>query len=84
MRVTRGGWHHPPAMRTTTVRTATAEERARLEEYLKPSRPGKPAWLAAVMVGLPATFAFKFVNRIGVTVYSNKIGFSETTIFVVV
>lgn len=64
MRVTRGGWHHPPAMRTTTVRTATAEERARLEEYLKPSRPGKPAWLAAVMVGLPATFALFVVLNV--------------------
>jgi hypothetical protein len=55
--VTRGGWHHPAVMKTTTVRAATPEERVRLAEYLMPSRPGKPAWLGAVLVGVPATFA---------------------------
>ncbi len=44
-------------MKTTTTRTATAEERARLEAHLNPKGKGKPAWIAAVMVALPATFA---------------------------
>jgi len=43
-------------MKTSTTRPATAEERARLEEYLKPTRPATPFWIAAVMVGVPATF----------------------------
>ncbi len=44
-------------MRTTTTRPATAEERARLEEYLSPKARRKPAWAAAVMVAVPVTFA---------------------------
>jgi len=43
-------------MKTSTTRPATAEERARLEEYLKPTRPATPFWIAAVMVGVPAVF----------------------------
>lgn len=44
-------------MPTTTTRPATAEERARLGKYLEPTRPARPAWIAAVMVGVPVTFA---------------------------
>ena len=50
-------------MKTTTTRPATAEERAALEALLSPQRPGKPEWVAAIMVGVPATFAlFVFLN----------------------
>jgi hypothetical protein len=51
-------------MKTTTTRPATAEERARLEEYLRPSRPAKPLFIAAIMVGLPATFALFVVLNV--------------------
>lgn len=44
-------------MTTTTTRPATAEERARLEKHLEPTRPARPAWIAAVMVGVPVTVA---------------------------
>jgi len=48
-------------MKTTTTRPATAEERARLEEYLSPKAKRKPAWAAAVMVAVPVTFALFIV-----------------------
>lgn len=50
-------------MKTTTTRPATAEERARLEAYLRPRAKRKPAWAVAVMLGVPLTWAlFVFLN----------------------
>lgn len=50
-------------MQTTTTRPATAEEKARLEAYLRPRAKRKPAWAVAVMLGVPLTWAlFVFLN----------------------
>lgn len=51
-------------MKTTTTRPATPDERARLEEYLKPSRPATPLWIAAIMVGVPVTFGLFVVLNV--------------------
>lgn len=44
-------------MKTTTTRPATAQERARLEGYLRPRAKRNPAWAVAVMIAVPLTFA---------------------------
>lgn len=50
-------------MKTTATRAATAEEKARLEAYLRPRAKRKPAWAVAVMLGVPLTWAlFVFLN----------------------
>lgn len=50
-------------MKTSTTRPLTGEERTKLEELLKPKRREKPAFVMAVLVAVPLTFAlFVFLN----------------------
>lgn len=48
---------------TTTTRPLTDQERGKLEELLNPIRRGKPAFVTAILVAVPLTFAlFVFLN----------------------
>ncbi len=50
-------------MKTTTTRPLTDEERGKLEDFLKPQRREKPAFVTAILVAVPLTFAlFVFLN----------------------
>ncbi|MBK8594294.1 MAG: hypothetical protein IPP07_07525 [Holophagales bacterium] len=50
-------------MKTTTTRPLTEEERRKLEDLLKPKRREKPAFVMAILVAVPLTFAlFVFLN----------------------
>jgi hypothetical protein len=50
-------------MTTTTTRPLTEEERRKLEERLHPKRREKPAFVMAILVAVPLTFAlFVFLN----------------------
>ena len=50
-------------MTTTTTRPLTEEERRKLEERLHPKRREKPAFVTAILVAVPLTFAlFVFLN----------------------
>ena len=50
-------------MKTTTTRPLTEGERRKLEDLLRPKRRGKPAFVTAILVAVPLTFAlFVFLN----------------------
>ncbi|HYN40230.1 MAG TPA: hypothetical protein VE129_00515 [Thermoanaerobaculia bacterium] len=50
-------------MKETTTRPFTEEERRKLEERLHPKRREKPAFVTAILVAVPLTFAlFVFLN----------------------
>ena len=50
-------------MKSTTTRPLTEEERRKLEDLLKPKRREKPAFVTAILVAVPLTFAlFVFLN----------------------